>query len=88
VLNWIISRCNNPEKTNALETPIGFVPTLDAINTNGLNISHETLQELLKIDPTQWREEIKNREEFFKQFNDRLPKEIIEEQEKLKVKFH
>ncbi|MFH1256706.1 MAG: phosphoenolpyruvate carboxykinase (GTP) [Candidatus Diapherotrites archaeon] len=81
VLEWIAQRCEG--KGEAVKTPIGFVPAPGAINTDGLDVSQETMQELLSVDKNAWLEELKQQEEFFAKF-DRLPKEIREEHETLK----
>lgn len=85
VLKWIIDRCNG--NGEAVETPIGYVPAKGAIDTTGLDISDEVMEELLSVDRDVWAEEIKDQEEFLKQFGDRLPEEIIAQKEALKRRF-
>ncbi len=77
VLNWIIDRCEG--KVEAVETPIGYLPTVDAINTEGLDISEEVMKELLKVDKSVWMEDVKGQKEFFEKFGDRLPQAIKDE---------
>jgi len=74
VLKWVIDRCF--ERVDEEKTPIGFVPRPGDINTDGLDISAETMKGLLGIDRTQWKEELKGLREFFEKFGDRLPDEI------------
>jgi len=74
VLKWVIDRCF--ERVDAEKTPIGFVPRPGDINTDGLDISAETMKGLLGIDRTQWKEELKGLRQFFEKFGDRLPDEI------------
>lgn len=81
VLNWIIDRCE--DKVDAVETPIGYLPKPEDINTDGLDISKDTLKELLSVDKGIWKEEVKGEREFFEQFGDRLPKQIKDELERL-----
>ncbi len=76
-LLWIIERCNG--KIDAAETPIGYIPNLDSLNTKGLNISKETLASLFNIDKSDWTEELKSQKEFFASIGDQLPKEIWDE---------
>ncbi|HBB02833.1 MAG: phosphoenolpyruvate carboxykinase, phosphoenolpyruvate carboxykinase (GTP) [Candidatus Peregrinibacteria bacterium GW2011_GWF2_38_29] len=88
-IEWVVNRCNMAADStksgdNADETSIGFVPKASALNTSGLEISQENLAELLRVDKEEWLQEVENRNEFFKQFGEDLPKEIKEEQEKLK----
>jgi len=77
VLNWIISRCEGDGK--AVETPIGYIPTVDALNLYGLDLPPGTIEALLNVDRDAWVEELNEQLPFFEKFGDRLPKEIMEE---------
>ncbi len=81
VLQWILDRCEG--KAEAMETPIGFVPT--KINTDGLNLPEDAMHKLLSVDPAAWREEAAGIEEFYAKF-DRLPGELEDELEALKAR--
>ncbi len=81
VLNWIIDRCDG--KVDAVETEIGFVPEKDDLQLDGLDISDETLTELLSIDKEAWKDDLANQREFFAQFGDKLPKEIKDSMDEL-----
>ncbi len=81
VLNWIIDRCEG--KVGAKETAIGYLPNPEDINIEGLDVSKETLEELLSVDKNVWLNETEGIEEFFKKF-DRLPAEIRNQLENLK----
>ena len=80
VLLWILDRCAG--NADAVESPIGYLPK--DIDTTDLDISEETLKELLTVDKEVWQKEIAGIEEYFAQFGDRLPEEIKDELEKLK----
>ncbi|MBQ9710404.1 MAG: phosphoenolpyruvate carboxykinase (GTP) [Clostridia bacterium] len=82
VLDWILDRCEG--KVEAEETAIGFVPKAEDINIEELDITVDTIKELLTVDPENWKEEVKGIEEFYAQFGDRLPKELNEKLEELK----
>ncbi|BCS82094.1 phosphoenolpyruvate carboxykinase (GTP) [Anaerocellum diazotrophicum] len=82
VLKWIIERCE--DKVEAKETPIGYVPYVDDLYLDGLDIDKETVEKLLEIDKELWLKEAEDSREFLSQFGDRLPRELIEENEKLK----
>ncbi len=84
VLNWIIDRCDG--KVDAVETPIGFVPNKEDLDLEGLDIDDAALTELLSIDKDVWKEEVKQQREFFAQFGDRLPKEIVDSMDELEKK--
>ena len=77
VLMWILARCDG--KVGAVETPIGFVPNPEDINVEGLEISKETLAELLSVDKELWLEDCKGIREFYAQVGSRVPAEFYEE---------
>lgn len=82
VLDWIIKRCE--DKVEAKETPIGFVPNVKDINLEESGVSLETLEQILKINPEDWEEEIKSIDEFYAKFGEKLPKELKNQFEILK----
>ena len=71
VLAWIFRRCD--DEAEAVDTPIGRVPAAGAIDTGGLDISGEAMAELLKVDPSEWREQLPQMQEHLATFGDRLP---------------
>lgn len=82
VLKWILERCSGTAE--AVETPIGYVPASDSIDTTGLDISKETMEALLSVDSSVWLRELEGQAEFFKKFGVRLPKALWDEFEALK----
>jgi phosphoenolpyruvate carboxykinase (GTP) len=74
VLEWVFRRCDG--EAEAQETAIGLVPTADALDLSGLDLPPERLQELLKVDLDEWKQEIPLIEEFYEQFGDKLPAEL------------
>jgi len=81
VLMWILARCE--DKVGAVETPIGYVPNVDDINIEGLDISKETIADLLNVDKELWLEDCKGIREFYAQVGDRVPAEFYAELEAL-----
>jgi len=81
VLDWIIQRCQN--KIDAKETPIGYVPIKEDIDTSGLDITDENLDALFAIDPDQWLAEMNEIKEYFNEFGERLPKQLLNEHAKV-----
>ena len=77
VLEWIIARCEG--KADAVETPIGFVPKAEDINTEGLDIDTDTVRGLLQVDKDLWLKEVDGIKEFYSQFGDKLPAKLTEE---------
>jgi phosphoenolpyruvate carboxykinase (GTP) len=80
VLKWVLDRADG--KGKATDTIIGSVPTLDAIEIDGV-LPPENLQRLLRVDPAEWVEAVAGQEDFFKQFGDHLPEELLAEHQKL-----
>lgn len=76
-LLWILQRCEG--KGDAVETPIGYVPSEKALDMNGLDIRPETMKELLNIDKTAWLEETAGQKKFLDTIGDRLPQEMTQE---------
>ena len=81
VLKWILERVEG--KGKAAETPIGWVPTPDALTLDGLDISRSAIEELLRVNPADWAPELEDTGKFFEQFGKRLPSEIREEHAQL-----
>jgi phosphoenolpyruvate carboxykinase (GTP) len=71
VLKWIIERIEG--KAAAAESPIGHVPTVDALDVDGLDITPEQLEICLRVDPEEWRAEVPAITEWFEKFGDKLP---------------
>jgi phosphoenolpyruvate carboxykinase (GTP) len=81
VLKWILERVEGRGGTE--ETPIGVVPSRNALTLDGLNLSSETVDELLAVDPQDWEQELIDSKEFLQKFGARLPRAIREEHDKL-----
>ena len=81
VLNWILDRCAN--KVDAQETPIGFLPDPKDIDTQGLDVTESTMQELTSIDKDQWKKEFEDIGEFLETFGPTIPAELQAERAKI-----
>lgn len=84
VLEWIINRCEG--KADAAEAPIGYLPKPDDINPEGLDFSVDALKSILEVDRDLWLQEIKDIEEFYKKFGNKVPAELKKQLEILKAK--
>ncbi|GHF57393.1 phosphoenolpyruvate carboxykinase (GTP) [Amycolatopsis bartoniae] len=82
VLKWVVERIEG--KANAVETPIGFVPRAEDLDTDGLKEPLEDIQAALDVKPEEWREEIPLIEEWFAKIGDRVPSNLRDELELLK----
>ncbi|PJE96644.1 phosphoenolpyruvate carboxykinase (GTP) [Streptomyces carminius] len=77
VLKWIVGRLNG--EAGGVETPIGTVPTREALDTAGLELPEEDLDLLLTVDREVWREEAALIPEHLNTFGDHTPKELWDE---------
>jgi len=83
VLAWIFDQCDAlPGKS--VETPIGIMPTEDAISRPD-GVTRDHLQQLLQLDKAGWTKEIRDIEtNHYPLFKERLPKELADELATLK----
>ncbi len=86
VLKWVFERTAGTAK--AVETPIGFMPSVDAIDRTGLDVSEADMAELLKVDKNEWKNELESIKEHYKKFGDKLPSELNDELAKLESKLN
>jgi phosphoenolpyruvate carboxykinase (GTP) len=77
VLEWIFNRCDG--KAEAIEGPIGNLPSPEGINFNGLNLTDNQKGKLLEVDINGWLDEIQLINEYFDQYGDHLPIELRDE---------
>jgi len=71
VLKWVIERLEG--RADAVETPIGLVPTPDGLDVTGLDLTADELTAALAVDPGEWKAEIPGITEWFERFGDSLP---------------
>ncbi|MGZ5537800.1 MAG: phosphoenolpyruvate carboxykinase (GTP) [Chthoniobacterales bacterium] len=82
VLKWIIDRCEGHGE--AAESPIGFVPRPQDLDTEGLEgVAKETLAELVTVEPNEWKKEVAEQKKFFDTLGKDMPPELTAQQEKL-----
>jgi phosphoenolpyruvate carboxykinase (GTP) len=77
VLEWIFRRCEGTAE--ALDTPIGAVPTPASLDTDGLDVSDADVAALLAVDHDAWVAEAKRIADHLRRFGDRLPAALREE---------
>jgi phosphoenolpyruvate carboxykinase (GTP) len=71
VLKWVIDRIEG--NADGVDTPIGILPTPEALDTDGLDLSDAELAALLKVDVEEWKKEAALIPDFFETFGDKLP---------------
>jgi phosphoenolpyruvate carboxykinase (GTP) len=76
VLAWVFRRCE--ETADVDETAIGFVPKVGeaGIDTDGLDVSAEAMEQLLAVDVEEWRAQLPQIHEHYAKFGDALPSEL------------
>ena len=82
VLEWVVDRVAGTG--SATDTPIGLVPTIDAIDRTGLDVDDETMAHLLSVDPSSWSHEVALINEHYSMIGDRLPKRLDAELDDLR----
>jgi phosphoenolpyruvate carboxykinase (GTP) len=82
VLKWAVERIEG--SATAQDTPIGRVPTPDALDLDGLDISNADLAHALAVDPAEWRREITGIEDWFATLGPLLPSSMRDELDLLK----
>ena len=77
VLEWIIGRC--ADRAEADPTAVGLLPASGALNTTGLQVADEVMQELLRVDTEGWSWELDEVADHLAEYGERLPAELSEE---------
>ena len=77
VLLWILARCEG--KAEAVETAIGYVPKAEDINIEGLDITIDTIKDLLTVDKESWLADVEDIKKFYELVGDHVPAEMFEE---------
>lgn len=87
VLKWVFERCDG--EGQAVETPIGFMPTVDAIDRAGIEneVSEADMKDLLSVDVEGWKKELEMVEtDHYPKFGSHLPAELSEQIKALKAR--
>ncbi|MET3837425.1 phosphoenolpyruvate carboxykinase (GTP) [Brevundimonas sp. UYEF29] len=71
VLKWISERIDGDAE--AVDTAVGRVPSVTALDLSGLDLTPAQLSTLLDVDAGVWVEEAALIPDFYRQFGDRLP---------------
>ncbi len=82
VMKWIFDRCDG--EADAKKTAIGYLPTKESLDLSGLDIPDKKLASVFSVDKDEWCEEAEKMEDYYKQFDSRLPEELKKELKELK----
>ena len=71
---------------DAVETPIGLVPTVASLDTEGLDVPVADVEKALSVDPEEWTREVALIEEWFATIGEKTPTSLVNELDALKVR--
>ena len=86
ILEWVFRRCQG--RAEAVDTPIGRLPAPGSLDLDGVAVSAEALDELLRVDPAEWREELPSIREHLATFGTQLPDELRRQLEALEARLN
>ncbi|MDD3866465.1 MAG: phosphoenolpyruvate carboxykinase (GTP) [Clostridia bacterium] len=84
VLKWIFDRVDG--NVDAVKTAIGYMPTVDGIDIDGLDVSKDDMAELLHVNKKEWLEEAADVRENYKIYGDKLPATLARELDSLEAR--
>ncbi len=82
VLAWVVDRLEN--EAEGIDSPVGVLPNREDLPLDGLEISEQDLEALFDVDKGSWLAECDLTEEYFSQFDGRVPPELQAELADLK----
>jgi len=84
VLKWVVERIEG--RATAAETPIGYVPTVESLDTDGLDMTLGQIEAALHVSTNEWEAEIPQIQTWFHKFGDTLPATLMTELDGLKAR--
>ncbi|CAM5562576.1 phosphoenolpyruvate carboxykinase [GTP] [Streptomyces avidinii] len=81
VLKWIVERLDG--SAEGVETPIGILPTVASLDTDGLDLPAADLEFLLTVDKEVWRDEASLVPAHLNTYGDHTPKELWDQYDAL-----
>jgi len=86
VLAWVVDRLEN--EAEGIDSPVGILPIREDLPLAGLEISDADLDALFDVDKASWLTECDLTEEYFSQFDGRVPAELQAELADLKARLN
>ena len=84
VLKWAIERIEGT--ADAEETAVGYVPTYESLDTDGLDADEAQIRRSLAVHTDEWRDELPLISEFFESIGDKLPAVLWTELDTLRAR--
>ncbi len=78
VLKWIAEQLATGTGA-AVETPVGWIPTVAGLDAADLGLQQAAVDALLRIDRDEWRSEAAARGSYLRSFGEKLPQELLDE---------
>ncbi len=82
VLKWVCEQVEHHGK--AAETPIGLVPTLEALDLTGLELSSADLHTMLRVEVAEWKHELEDVAVSLRQLGAKLPPALAQQLQELR----
>ena len=86
VLAWVVDRLEN--EAEGIDSPVGVLPNREDLSLDGLAITESDLDALFDVDKSSWLAECDLTEEYFSQFDGRVPPELQAELADLKSRLN
>ena len=86
VLAWVVDRLEN--EADGIDSPVGILPIREDLPLSGLEITEGDLDALFDVDRGSWLAECDLTEEYFSQFDGRVPPELQAELAELKARLN
>ena len=83
---WVVDRLEN--EADGIDSPVGVLPNREDLQLAGLDISEGDLDALFDVDKGSWLAECDLTEEYFSQFDGRVPAELQAELADLKARLN
>jgi len=84
VLKWAIERIEGT--ADAEETAVGYVPTYESLDTDGLDADEAQIRRSLAVHTDEWRDELPLISDFFESIGDKLPAVLWTELDTLRAR--
>ena len=81
ILKWIFERCAG--RSDAAETPLGFVPRYDDLDWNGIDFGARQFSSVMDVDLSQWERELQSHDAFFDRLGAKRPDALTRERDRL-----
>ena len=84
VLKWIVERLEG--KVDGVKTAIGYMPAVDGIDTDGLDVTTDVMSKLLEVNAEEWLVEVESIKEHYATYGEKLPTELANQLEALEAR--